>query len=427
MAAVFDPVTLAQKNARIQTPLNPTGRTESLIDPKGELSYARWSISVVYDGTPLEVSREAMTLLSNRHIPRPQRIIASASGLFFGMVAHAKLIMERVTIARGYELIDIDLRAEQIPPGRGPKYCKVRRFINSPRTLQSIEVAIGPLFKKSHKVQAALDFAMDKFQESANCRAEATAGRVPENPMRFNVLHPAPDENIYNCIAFCFETAKAGGINLYALHDGGHMIPRLDIADIKQLVNRAVEGNFPMDPEILEYLENFEDESDQKIKDMNRTISSMYILGLEGPLVLSEYRRIHRELGQEERMLDLRILSQARNRAAQKNMGAYMACGLVSLVTAVPTAILVSSAQTVERVYSTGFEIPLKLLELILEKKMDLSQACLHSGISSNVKIGSTEGLIGILTKGRVDRKEYSKQCVMAAVLQLQNSDWYPL
>ena len=56
---------------------------------------------------------------------------------------------------------------------------------------------------------------------------------------------------------------------------------------------------------------------------------------------------------------------------------------------------------------------------------MDLSQACLDSGISTNTKIGSTEGLIGILTKGRVDRKEYSKQCVMAAVLQLENNDWY--
>jgi len=74
---------------------------------------------------------------------------------------------------------------------------------------------------------------------------------------------------------------------------------------------------------------------------------------------------------------------------------------------------------------STGFEIPPQILELILNKKMDLSQACLHSGISSNTKIGSTEGLIGVLTKGKIDRKEYSKQCVIAAVLQLENYEWY--
>lgn len=74
---------------------------------------------------------------------------------------------------------------------------------------------------------------------------------------------------------------------------------------------------------------------------------------------------------------------------------------------------------------STGFEIPPQILDLILDKKMDLSQACLHSAISNNAEIGSTEGLIGVLSKGKIDRKEYSKQCVIAAVLQLENYQWY--
>lgn len=74
---------------------------------------------------------------------------------------------------------------------------------------------------------------------------------------------------------------------------------------------------------------------------------------------------------------------------------------------------------------STGFELPPQILELILKQKMDLTQACLHSGISANAKLGSTEGLIGILTQGKIDRKEYSKQCVHAAVIQLENGDWY--
>lgn len=74
---------------------------------------------------------------------------------------------------------------------------------------------------------------------------------------------------------------------------------------------------------------------------------------------------------------------------------------------------------------STGFEIPPQVLRLVLDQKMDLSQACLQSGISHNTSIGSTEGLIGVLTKGKVDRKEYSKQCVITAVIQLENSEWY--
>ena len=76
---------------------------------------------------------------------------------------------------------------------------------------------------------------------------------------------------------------------------------------------------------------------------------------------------------------------------------------------------------------STGFEIPLQILELILDKGLDLAQACLQSGISDNAKIGSTEGIIGVLTKGKIDRKEYSKQCVTSALLQLENADWYVL
>lgn len=74
---------------------------------------------------------------------------------------------------------------------------------------------------------------------------------------------------------------------------------------------------------------------------------------------------------------------------------------------------------------STGFEIPPSILELILSKKMDLTQACLCSGISNNEKIGSTEGLIGVLSKGKIDRKTYSKQCISAAMLQLENAEWY--
>lgn len=74
---------------------------------------------------------------------------------------------------------------------------------------------------------------------------------------------------------------------------------------------------------------------------------------------------------------------------------------------------------------STGFELPPQILELILTKKMDLSQACLYSGISNNEKIGSTEGLIGVLTKGKINRKEYSKQCITTAILQLENAEWY--
>lgn len=74
---------------------------------------------------------------------------------------------------------------------------------------------------------------------------------------------------------------------------------------------------------------------------------------------------------------------------------------------------------------SCGFEIPPSILEHILHRDMDLNQACYHSGLSSNASLGSAEGMIGLLTKGRITRKEYTKQCVMTALIQLENNALY--
>lgn len=75
---------------------------------------------------------------------------------------------------------------------------------------------------------------------------------------------------------------------------------------------------------------------------------------------------------------------------------------------------------------SCGFEIPPNILALVLDKNRDLGQACYESGITTNSKLGSAEGLIGILSKGRIDRKEYTKQCIITALIQLENALWYP-
>lgn len=74
---------------------------------------------------------------------------------------------------------------------------------------------------------------------------------------------------------------------------------------------------------------------------------------------------------------------------------------------------------------SCGFEVPPQILELVLQKKMDLSQACHHSGVTSDPKLGAGEGLIGLLTKGRIDRKKYTKQCITTALIQLENARFY--
>ena len=74
---------------------------------------------------------------------------------------------------------------------------------------------------------------------------------------------------------------------------------------------------------------------------------------------------------------------------------------------------------------SSGFEVPPKILSLVLEEKMELGQACFESGISTNPKIGAAEGIISILTNGRLNRKEYTKQSITSAMIQLEHASWY--
>lgn len=74
---------------------------------------------------------------------------------------------------------------------------------------------------------------------------------------------------------------------------------------------------------------------------------------------------------------------------------------------------------------SCGFEVPPQILSCVLNEKMDLQKACHHTKITDNPKLGSSEGLIGILTKSRIPRKEYSKQSIMTALVQLENAALY--
>lgn len=74
---------------------------------------------------------------------------------------------------------------------------------------------------------------------------------------------------------------------------------------------------------------------------------------------------------------------------------------------------------------SCGFEVPSQILKFVLEDKMDLSQACYAAGITSKTNLGSSEGLIGVLSKGHINRKEYTQQAIVSALIQIQSRSWY--
>lgn len=73
---------------------------------------------------------------------------------------------------------------------------------------------------------------------------------------------------------------------------------------------------------------------------------------------------------------------------------------------------------------SAAFEYPPKAIGLV-SKGFDINQAFHMLGMTDDPKVGSSEGAIGVLTRGRWTRKDTAKQAVIAAMLQVENKDWY--
>lgn len=74
---------------------------------------------------------------------------------------------------------------------------------------------------------------------------------------------------------------------------------------------------------------------------------------------------------------------------------------------------------------SSAFEYPQKVIDMILKDNMDVSGAFLQSGLTDNPKIGSQGGAIGILTKGKLVRKNLTRQSIEMALIHLENPDLY--
>ena len=74
---------------------------------------------------------------------------------------------------------------------------------------------------------------------------------------------------------------------------------------------------------------------------------------------------------------------------------------------------------------SSAWEFPDKqVTDLMIKEGLDMSEAINKAGLTKNPQIGSEEGAIGILTKGRMDRKEYTKQALRTALIHLEQFDF---
>lgn len=74
---------------------------------------------------------------------------------------------------------------------------------------------------------------------------------------------------------------------------------------------------------------------------------------------------------------------------------------------------------------SPAFEWPKAVTNLIVNHGRDGSQAMREAGLTDQEKIGAAEGAIWLLTKEKLNRKEYNKLAVMMALVHLENKEHY--
>jgi len=74
---------------------------------------------------------------------------------------------------------------------------------------------------------------------------------------------------------------------------------------------------------------------------------------------------------------------------------------------------------------SSALEFPREVTRLIFDEGVDSTQAFNKVGLTTNPQIGSAEGIIGVLTKGRLTRKDYTKQAVLTAMIHLEHPQLY--
>ncbi len=68
---------------------------------------------------------------------------------------------------------------------------------------------------------------------------------------------------------------------------------------------------------------------------------------------------------------------------------------------------------------ASAFEYPGEVTRFVIEEGLDVTQAFVKSGLSNNARLGAAEGAIGVLTRGRLTRRDYARQAVDMALLHV--------
>jgi inosine/xanthosine triphosphatase len=68
---------------------------------------------------------------------------------------------------------------------------------------------------------------------------------------------------------------------------------------------------------------------------------------------------------------------------------------------------------------ASAFEYPAEVMRFVIEEGLDITQAFVKAGLSNNARLGAAEGAIGVLTRGRLTRRDYARQAVDMALLHV--------
>jgi inosine/xanthosine triphosphatase len=115
----------------------------------------------------------------------------------------------------------------------------------------------------------------------------------------------------------------------------------------------------------------------------------------------------------------------ARNRAHQAFAHGQWGVGIESGIIPVPltrtgfmnlTACVIFDGTKDHTGLGPAFELPREVTEHVMVRGLELDQAVCAAGMTTNARIGYNQGIIGIMTKGRVTRMEYTKPAVLMAL-----------
>jgi len=122
------------------------------------------------------------------------------------------------------------------------------------------------------------------------------------------------------------------------------------------------------------------------------------------------------------------VISGAINRARNAFLDCDYSFGIESGLMAVPNTktgfmdvcvCAISDGKEYHLGLSSAWEAPKEVTDYMLNDGLDMNEAAYKAGLTKNREVGSAEGLIGIMTKGRLTRKEYTKEAIRAALIHV--------